>query len=390
MSSRDPAEIVVVGAGGVVGRRVVAELIGAGASVGTATRHPLALEGIPAHRRHVADVFDAAALARAFAGARVVIHAAGPLRESASPVLIAALASGAHYVDVGGEQGVLHALYERHESTVRRSGLVAMPGAGLDCVIGDLAAAWAARHLVGEPEPPGPVVRDEPIARLAEDRPLDEVAVSYVFDDLVLSAGAQRALFGAVGTRALVWYRDRWEAGRAGDHRRINAGPALGGERDAMAHVGGDAIAIPRHIATRFSGSYVSTTRRPGAAGAMRWLARALPLVPRAAAELLAPYAPPDADYGRTRFAVVAQVRRGFSAAQIVVRGVDPYRTTAVVCAWVARALASRGAGPIGMRAPAELFRAEPALTQIATSAGLEIEASFGPGADPHRAGLSE
>ncbi|HEY0991616.1 MAG TPA: hypothetical protein VGD80_31405, partial [Kofleriaceae bacterium] len=89
-------------------------------------------------------------------------------------------------------------------------------------------------------------------------------------------------------------------------------------------------------------------------------------------------YAAADADYSRTRFAVVAQVRRGFASAQSVVRGCDLYRTTAAIAAWFALRLAERGAGPTGMRAPGELVRAEPALRAIARTADLTIEPSFG------------
>ena len=363
------------GAGGVVGRRVCRELDASGASYSIASRRALADRGA-ASAAHVADAFDAASLATAFAGTRVVINAAGPLRETAAPVLVAALGAGAHYIDVGGEQSVLHALYERHESTVRRAGLIALPGAGLDCMIGDLAAAWAAAHLCGEIDD-GPAVRSVPVERLAEDRPLDEICISYVFDDLSLSAGSQRALFGAAFGRALVWRRDRWEPGRAGESRRINAGVALGGERTAIAHAGGDAMTVPRHVAANLVATYVSTTRRAASGALLRLLATALPLLPRAASELLVPYAAPDLDHARTQLAVVAQVRRGFSAAQIAVRGFDPYRITAIAVAWAARQLAVRGAGPIGMRAPGELFRAQ-ALRDIATAAGLTIEPSFG------------
>ena len=94
-------------------------------------------------------------------------------------------------------------------------------------------------------------MRDAPAARLADDHPLDDIAIAYAFDELALSAGSQRALFGAVGERALVWLRDRWEPGGAGDHRLINPGPALGGERDAVAYAGGAVITIPRHIAAQ-------------------------------------------------------------------------------------------------------------------------------------------
>lgn len=369
-------EIVVFGASGVVGRRICEALSHAriGFAVAGRDRDRLAAIGGPVH---VADASDDAALVRAFTGARVVIDAAGPLRDTAAPVLCAAMAAGAHYVDIGGEQPVLQAIYERHDSTVRRAGLVAVPGAGLDCTVGDLAAAWAAAHVTDTIDP-GPLVRTAPADRIAEDRPLDEILVSYVFDDLVLSAGSQRALFGTVGARPLVWRRDRWEAGRAGERKRVNAGVTFGGERDAIAHAGGDAFTIPRHVAASYVATFASTTRKAAATNALRLLAAALPLVPRAAASLLAPYAPHDAEYSRTKWGVVAQVRRGFSAAQIVVRGTDPYRATAACAAWIALQLARRGPGPIGMRAPGELFRAEPALRELAAAADWTVEPSFG------------
>ena len=377
-------EIVVVGAGGLVGQRVVGELVRDHVQVALAVRRKLDAIDLPMHE---VDVNDAASLARAFAGAKVVVNCAGPMRETAAKVLVAAVDAGAHYVDVGGEQAVLHGLYQRHESTVRRAGLIALPGAGLDCVVGDLAAAWAAEHLIGQvderargesPSIEGPAVRSAPAPRLAEEQPLDEVAVTYVFDDLALSAGSQRALFGAAFTRPLVWRRDRWEDGRAGDHRAVNAGTALGGQRDAIAYPASDALTIPRHVTANLVATFASTTRRAAAAGAMRLLARALPFVPRAASELLAPYASPDTDYTRTQLAVIAQVRRGFSAAQVVVRGHDMYRTTAAIAAWTARVIGARGSGPLGMLAPGELFRAAPALREIASVAGLTIEPSFG------------
>jgi hypothetical protein len=362
-------EICVFGAGGVVGRRVCEAL--------TAAR----LAHVTAGRRgaqRIADAFDARALAAAFAGVRCVINATGPLRETAAPVLVGALAAGAHYVDVGGEQAVLQQLYERHDSTARKAGLIALPGAGLDCVIGDLAAAWAASHLDGAiAEQTGTTVRNAPAERIAEERPLDEITVSYIFDDLVVSAGSQRALFGAAFERALVWRRDRWEPGRAGDARRVNAG-ALGGERSVIAHAAGDVLTIPRHVAANAVAAYISTTQSRAAQTVLRLFATALPFVPRAASEVLAPYAPPEADLERTKFAVIAQARRGFSVAQIAVRGSDPYRTTAAIAAWCAEQLVARGAGPIGLRAPGELFRPAPALRELARVARLVIEPSFG------------
>jgi short subunit dehydrogenase-like uncharacterized protein len=370
----------VLGATGVVGRRVCAELARRDAVLAVVGRHAVALtelaRTLPGASVRIAEASDPAALARAFAGARVVVNAAGPLRDTAVPVVTAALAAGADYVDVGGEQAVLRTLYEGCESATRRARRVALPGAGLDCMIGDLAAAWAAGHLIGASDP-GDAVRDDDGTRLAEGQPLDDVAVSYVFDDLALSAGTQRSLFGAVGTRAAVWERDRWEPGRPGGHRRIFAGPALGG-RDALAYAGGDAITIPQHVAAHHVASYVSTTRGAGATAALRLALRALPLLPRRASDLLVPYPTAETEYAGTELAVVVQARRGDAAVQIVVRGRDIYRTTAAITAWSACRLAARGRGPVGVRAPGELFRGEPALRELAIAADLTIEASFG------------
>ena len=373
-------DVVVYGATGLVGRRVSADLDRGGVALVIAGRRADAIDALgarlPSADKAIATLGEPEALVRAFTGAKVVVNCAGPLGEVGEPVVVAALAAGAHYVDLGGDQTYVHELFERHDSTARRAGRVVVPGCAVDCLLGDLAAAWAAQHVCGAGDD-GDAVRTGPVTRLAEDRPLDEVTVSYVFDDLVLSPGSQKALFGALGTRALVWKRDRWEQASS-SHKRVNAGTLFGGERDAISFPGGDVLTIPRHVAARSVQTFVSTTRRAAAAAAMRLVARALPLVPKKATELLAPYTPSEDEYGRTRFAVVAQARRGFSAAQVVVRGRDIYQTSGAIAAWVARALVARPAGPVGMRAPAELFRPEAALGEIAAAAGLAIEPSFG------------
>lgn len=384
--------IVVYGATGLVGGRVCTALDAADIPFVAAGRHRAALEKLArlvgATDWRVAEL-EHEALVAAFSGAKVVVNCAGPLAEIGDAVLVAALAAGAHYVDLGGDQALMHDLYERHDSTARRAGRVVVSGCGLNCAIGDWAAAWAAMHVCGltDARPgctPGAleasdVVRETQVERLAEDQPLDEIAVSYIFDDLVLSPASQKAVFGNVKTRGLVWKRDRWEqVPQAVERRRVNAGPAMGGERDAVSFPGGDVITVPRHIAARAVQTFVSTTRSSAATAALRLLARAMPLVPKRATDLLAPYQPHEEEYARTRFAVIAQARRGFSAAQIVVSGTDMYQTSAGIAAWVARALAARRAGPIGMRAPSELFRPELALCAVAESVGLAIEPSFG------------
>lgn len=373
--------IAVYGATGLVGGRVCAALDAADVPFVACGRRRTALEKLAslvgATDWRLADL-EHGALVAAFNGARVVVNCAGPLAEVGEPVLLAALEAGAHYVDVGGDQAAMHACYERHDAAARRAGRAVVPGCGLNCAIGDWASAWAAMHVC-DVHDDGDVVRAVPANRLAEDRPLDEIAVSYIYDDFVLSPSSQKAVLGNLQTRGLVWQRDRWEqVPPAATRRRVNAGPAMGGERDAVSFPGGDVITVPRHIAARSVQTFVSTTRSGAATTALRLLARTMPLLPKRAIDALAPYQPHEEEYARTRFAVIAQARRGFAAAQVVASGEDTYRASAGIAAWVARALATREVGPIGMRAPSELFRPQIALREVAEAIGLVIEPSFG------------
>jgi short subunit dehydrogenase-like uncharacterized protein len=377
-----PPAIVVYGATGLVGGRVSAALDAFDVPFVVAGRRKNLLDKVAAlvgaTDVRVAAVDDAASLARAFNGAKVVVNCANPLAELGEPVLLAALEAGAHYIDLGGDQAFIHGVYERHDSTARKAGKLVVPGCAINCALGDWGAAWAAQHVVGTIDD-GPPVRAVPAPRIADDQPLDDVAVSYIYDDLVLSPGSQKAVFGNLHTRGLVWRRDRWETSPpAAEHRHVNAGPEMGGVRDAVSFPGGDVVTVPRHINALHVQTYVSTTRSQAAATAMRWLARALPLVPKRATEILAPYHPHEEEYARTKFAVIAQVRRGFASAQVVIRGEDQYRASAAIAGWIARELAQREAGPIGIRAPSELFRPEAAVRAVASLADLRVEPSFG------------
>ena len=94
----------------------------------------------------VAAVTDAQDLAWAFAGATVVVNAAGPFSKTAGPVLDACLAVGAHYLDITAEVPVIEAIAARHAAIAAR-GLMAMPAIGFDVVPTDCLAAHVARRL---------------------------------------------------------------------------------------------------------------------------------------------------------------------------------------------------------------------------------------------------
>ncbi|MFT3700635.1 MAG: saccharopine dehydrogenase NADP-binding domain-containing protein [Kofleriaceae bacterium] len=370
-------DIIVYGATGLTGRRVCAELEAAGTSFAIAGRsaHKIAMlsREFPAASTRVMALD-----AMAFDDAKVVLNCAGPAGVTNEPVLAAALAAGAHYIDLGGEQAWLHTAYERHESTARKAGRVALIGAGIDCVLGDWAAAWAAQYVCNQLDTDTEPTRTEPQPRLADEKPFDEITVSYVFDQFVLSPAGQQAAFARLHEDSLVWKRDRWETIRpASERRTINAGLDMGGEREVVSFPGGDVITIPRHIDAQKIQTFASTSRSRATTTALRLIARAVPFLPKRATEALGTYEPRADEYAQTKFAIIAQARRGFSSAQVTVRGSDMYTVSAIISAWIARQLVARSTGPVGMRAPTELFRAEPALREVAEAAGLVVEPSF-------------
>jgi short subunit dehydrogenase-like uncharacterized protein len=138
---RAVSALVVYGATGYTGRLILAHARARGLDVIAAGRDEERLAALGGPYR-VASLGDPAA----FAGAHVVINAAGPFHLTAAPVLEACLKVGAHYLDVGGEGRVFEAL-ARYGERARRAGVMVMPGAGYVMAASDALAAHVAGRL---------------------------------------------------------------------------------------------------------------------------------------------------------------------------------------------------------------------------------------------------
>jgi short subunit dehydrogenase-like uncharacterized protein len=141
--------VVIYGAtgysGGLVAREAAARgwcplLVGRNAATLATLAATLGLE----HR--VADVRRADQLLAAFAGARVVLNAAGPFSGTATPVAAACLEAGAHYLDLSAEVPAIEALAREHEAARARH-LMIMPAVGFDVVATDCLAMHVAHRL---------------------------------------------------------------------------------------------------------------------------------------------------------------------------------------------------------------------------------------------------
>jgi short subunit dehydrogenase-like uncharacterized protein len=380
MTSSD--DIVVYGATGTTGSRIARALVQGGARVVLAGRDGAGLATLAAELGRVpirvAAVDDPAALAAAFAGARVVVAAAGPFTVVGAPVLAAALAADADYVDLAGEPGFVRAMYERHESEARHRGRTVVSGMAVGLALGDLAAARAALACTGGADDSG-AVRTAPAARTGDGDPIERIDVAHVLDDLSATPGSTRSTLETLAEPALIWQHERWDVAVPGaSHWQLDAGPALGGGRDAVSFPSGEVVTVPRHIAVERVATYVSWGRTGWAMRAAGLAGRLAPLVARttrAAARHLDPAPPPSAAMlARTRFAIVARARRGADQATVRITGRDLYGTSATIAAWAARALAGRRGGPVGVLAPAQVFAPGPALAELAAIAGLSID----------------
>jgi short subunit dehydrogenase-like uncharacterized protein len=378
MTSSDPP-IVVYGATGTTGALVCRALAHRGAAFAIAGRNgdklaalagELGIGDVPVR---VAPIDDAAALAAAFAGARVVASCAGPFNRIGEPVVAAAIEAGCHYVDTAGEQGFLRDMYERYGGAAARRGVVSVSAHAFEIALGDWAAAWAAAMVAGDAAPGD---------RIGEDDPLDEVTVAYAVEDPATSAATQRTHADMLFQPGWVWQGEQWDpATLGGEQRTINFGAELGGERPALSFPSGEVITVPRHVAARRVQTYLSLTRSRWVGALARAATRIAPTLYRTRAaslidQALAQVTTTGGDSSRTRFALIARARRRFTVAQVRVLGTDPYALTGELVADAVVDLAAHAPRATGACAPSEVWPAEASLRRLAETAGLTVEAA--------------
>lgn len=92
------------------------------------------------------SVGDSAGLREALRDLSALLNCAGPFVNTAVPLLRACLASGTHYLDIGGEIDVLEAQASMHDEAFD-AGLVVMPAVGFDVVPSDCLALHLMRRV---------------------------------------------------------------------------------------------------------------------------------------------------------------------------------------------------------------------------------------------------
>jgi short subunit dehydrogenase-like uncharacterized protein len=87
----------------------------------------------------IADLNNADALDKALSGIKVVLHAAGPFKFTAKPMIEACIRNGAHYLDITGEI-MVYEMAKKYSSQAAEKGVMLMPGVGFDVVPTDCIA----------------------------------------------------------------------------------------------------------------------------------------------------------------------------------------------------------------------------------------------------------
>lgn len=356
----------VLGASGVVGRAAAAALVGLGVErlrLGGRRIDAAAAvaAGLPAGTAQAVavDLADAESLTAFCAGCVTVLNCAGPSYEVRGRVALAALAAGADYVDVAGDDPAHEQLRGAGLAALGRSAVLS---AGMLPGLSGLLPRWLAARRPG------------PGGRLTVWAGGLERCSRTVAADLVLSLGADPAGLPFGESRAA------WRDGR----------------RVSRALCAQDAVELPFFPGTVALQPYLSTEAERSARAlgldALDWYnvfpghrVRAVlaalaggRVALGAAAERLVTAAELDLTGRRPYYRIVFALETPAGAATAVLGTGDSYRLTAAVGALTVAATLA-GEVPSGLHYAAEVLDPDTTVRRIAATAGVTLDVSHDP-----------
>jgi Saccharopine dehydrogenase NADP binding domain len=333
--------VLVYGAAGHTGRFVVDELRRRGvtpvlagrsaARLADAAQRPDGLE------QRVVGLGDPGLLRRAIDGVDVVVNCAGPFLDTALPLATAAVATGAHYLDVTAEQPAVAQLYRELDRPARDAGVAVVPAMAF---YGGLADLLVTDALDGETR-------------------ADAVEIAIGLDRWWPTAGTR--VTGARNTATRQVIRDGVLAPLTDPAPTGSwSYPQPLGDQPVVQLPFSEVFTISRHLRVGELTSYLNSS-------ALAYLRDESTPPPTAADET-----------GRSaqRFVVDVAVRRRNATRRLTASGRDIYAVTApIVVEGAVRLLAGHHA--VGAVAPGEAFDAPDVLAALATHpAGLTLDTS--------------
>lgn len=342
MSALHNRTVAVFGATGHTGRFVIDELLRRGLVPVAVARDEAKLAASGLRERGIsckrASVDDPASIAEALHGVAAVINCAGPFMDTAEPLAVAALRSGAHYLDVSAEQTSTRATLERFDGAAREAGLFVLPGMGFYGGFADLLAT----------------------AAMDGWQAADEIEVAIALNSWHPTEGTR--ITGARNTVPRLTIVDGALTPLAQPAAEVSWDyPQPFGRQAAIAVPFSEVILMKRHLRTQQLHTYLNLS-------ALR--------------DIRDPNTPPPAatdDSGRSdqRFLVEVVARREGVVRKATASGRDIYAFTApLICEAVARIFQGEVAAGGGARAPGEIFNARDYLRALAPDLLCSYEAA--------------
>jgi saccharopine dehydrogenase (NAD+, L-lysine-forming) len=213
------SDVLLLGAAGNSGQLIAAELAARGLSLRLGGRRPgplidlaqaLATDGAAADPRTV-DVGDAASLAGAIAGVRVVLSAVGPFARQAGPVIDACLAAKVPHVAIANEWAAVRGLLDRDEQA-RAQAVALVTGAGFGPAATETLVLRLAEQLGAVPDlvrvaaAAGVTRQSDGVRQTIEESLSEGVAIMYRDGQVVrevLGSGATVVTFGGAQRQVL-------------------------------------------------------------------------------------------------------------------------------------------------------------------------------------------
>lgn len=316
-----------MGATGFTGRLIAAELRRAGVEFAIAGRNRPRLEelsrSLDGAEWMAADVADPASLAALAARSAVIINCVGPFTDLGAPVVSAAIAGGAHYLDTTGEQPFVKALRER-DAAAKERGVALVPAMAFEVALSDCAAA------------------------LAGDGFSDITAIHVTYASRFHpSQGTQRTVIRMLSSGGYAYVGGNWVAEPPGRRKKRVRFPAPVGEAVAVSFPSAEVFTIPAHQRVREVRAFMAVSRL--AAPVVAMAAPALPAVAGVLGWLAARWigtgtgGPDPATRAADRFDIAVDARGIWQgrarARRVLLSGRDPYGLTAAVAVYGAQVM---------------------------------------------------